>query len=55
LKDLMSEFKAEVVGTGVIMSTAEPDHKVIDDYVSLLILNDVDEASKKINIVPGIK
>lgn len=55
LKDLMQEFKAEVVGTGVIMSTAEPDHKVIEDYVSLLILNDVDEATKKIDIVPGIK
>lgn len=55
LSELMSEFKAEVVGTGVIMSTAEPDHKVIEDYVSLLILNDVDEATKTINIVPGIK
>ncbi|MDF2531200.1 MAG: purR [Clostridia bacterium] len=55
LKDLMQEFKAEVVGTGVIMSTAEPDHKVIEDYVSLLILNDVDEIAKTIDIVPGIK
>lgn len=55
LKDLMWEFKAEVVGTGVIMSTAEPDHKVINDYVSLLILNDVDETNRTIDIVPGIK
>ena len=55
LKNLMQEFKAEVVGTGVIMSTSEPDHKVIEDYVSLLILNHVDEASKKIEILPGIK
>jgi purine operon repressor len=55
LKDLMQEFKAEVVGTGVIMSTAEPNHKVIEDYVSLLILNDVDEIAKTIDIVPGIK
>jgi purine operon repressor len=55
LNDLMQEFKAEVVGTGVIMSTAEPDHKVINDYVSLLILNGVDEAARVIDIIPGIK
>jgi purine operon repressor len=55
LNDLMQEFKAEVVGTGVIMSTAEPDHKVIKDYVSLLILNGVDETAKAIDIVLGIK
>jgi purine operon repressor len=54
LKDLMFEFKAEVVGIGVIMSTAEPEHKVIDDYVSLLKLNGVDEANRKIDIVPSI-
>lgn len=55
LTDLMTEFKAEVVGTGVIMSTAEPDQKVIENYVSLLILNNVDEAHKSIDIMPGIK
>jgi purine operon repressor len=55
LKALMEEFKAQVVGTGVIMSTAEPDHKVIEDYVSLLILNNVDETTRTIDIVPGIK
>ena len=55
LRDLMLEFKAEVVGVGVIMSTAEPEHKVIDDYVSLLTLNDVDESTRTIDIVPGIK
>lgn len=55
LKDLMSEFRAEVVGIGVIMSTAEPEHKVIDNYVSLLKLRAVDEINKKIDIVPNIK
>jgi purine operon repressor len=55
LNDLMQEFKAEVVGTGVIMSTAEPGHKVINDYVSLLILNGVDEVARVIDIIPGIK
>ncbi len=55
LSDLMSEFKAQVVGIGVIMSTSEPDHKVIDNYVSLLKLKNVDEINKKIDIVPNIK
>jgi purine operon repressor len=55
LTDLMMEFKAQVAGIGVIMSTAEPDQKVIRDYVSLLVLNNVDEAHKTIDIRPGIK
>lgn len=55
LKELMAEFKAEVVGIGVIMSTAEPEHKVIDDYVSLLRLNGVDDVNRTIDIIPDIK
>ncbi|MDF2521224.1 MAG: purR [Clostridia bacterium] len=55
LKELMAEFKAEVVGIGVIMSTAEPEHKVIDDYVSLLRLNGVDDINRTIDIIPDIK
>lgn len=55
LTDLMLEFKAEVVGIGVVMSSSEPEHKVIDDYVALLSLRGVDEINKVIDIVPGIK
>ncbi|MFZ5354769.1 MAG: pur operon repressor [Bacillota bacterium] len=54
LHDLMQEFKAEVVGTGIVVSTLEPETKLISDYYSLLILKDVDNRSKNIDIEIGI-
>lgn len=41
--DMMKEFKAEVVGIGVFISTKEPKEKLIDDYVSLIELEDLNE------------
>ncbi len=54
LHDLMAEFKAEVVGTGVVVSTLEPRLKLIKDYYSLFILKDVDTIKKSIDIEIGI-
>ncbi len=54
LLDLMAEFNSEVVGIGVLISTDEPEHKMVDDYYSLLKLKQVDEVSKKIIIIPSI-
>lgn len=34
--DLMKEFRAEVVATGVLISTVKPKEKMIDNYISLL-------------------
>lgn len=51
--DLMEEFEAEVLGLGVMMSTAEPEKKLVDDYISLLVLEDVDNMNNTINVRPG--
>jgi len=37
--DLMNEFGAEVIGTGVFISKATPKDKLVDDYISLIQLN----------------
>ena len=37
--DLMNEFGAEVVGTGVFMSTIDPEEKMVKDYISLIELD----------------
>jgi purine operon repressor len=52
--DLMKEFKAEVVGVGVFMSTSEPVVKMLDQYVALTVLTHVDEIKKEIRVEPGV-
>lgn len=48
--DLMQEFEAELVGTGVLMSTKLPEEKMVKDYKTLLWLEKVDELTKEVNI-----
>ncbi|MCT4597530.1 MAG: pur operon repressor [Vallitalea sp.] len=50
VNDLMSEFEAEVVGIAVVMSTKEPEQKIINNYYSLLEFDGIDEKEEKINI-----
>lgn len=38
MMDLMTEFGAEVIGTGVFISTMEPEEKMVKDYISLIQL-----------------
>jgi purine operon repressor len=52
--DLAGEVGVEVVGTGVLVATAEPAQKLVQDYLALLILHDVDQYSKKIDIRPAL-
>ncbi|KPU42803.1 Pur operon repressor [Oxobacter pfennigii] len=51
--ELMKEFENEVVGIGVLIETKEPRHKLVNSYVSLLTLDEVDEEKGKINIQPS--
>jgi purine operon repressor len=50
--DLANEVGAKVVGIGVLVATAEPKDKLVEDYLSLLILHDVDEHTKITDIRP---
>jgi purine operon repressor len=50
--DLMAEFNADVVGVSVVISTAEHKNKLVKDYNTLLILEDVDEVERNIKIRP---
>jgi purine operon repressor len=53
MKDLMLEFNVEVVGVYVVISMKEPVNKLVKEYNSLLILDDVDEENRKIDINPN--
>ena len=50
--DLVHEVGGEVVGIGVLVATAEPAVKLVEDYCPLLILHEVDEHTKKTDIRP---
>ena len=44
MKDLMHEFGAQVIGTGVFISTTKPQEKMVKDYISLIELDDNGES-----------
>lgn len=50
--DLLSEFKAKVLGIGVLIDTEFPAEKLVDSYYALLRLSKVDEQGKSIIIKP---
>ena len=53
MMDMMKEFDAEVVGTGVLIGTKEPEKKLINDYIPLLILDEEKVGDEEINIYPN--
>ena len=50
--DLMTEFGAEVVGTGVFISTTQPEEKMVKNYISLI---ELDVHGDKISVQPNLK
>ncbi|KNY27325.1 pur operon repressor [Pseudobacteroides cellulosolvens] len=50
IMELAKEFECEVSGIGVLIKTAEPDRKLVDNYFSILTLDTVDEENGIINI-----
>ena len=53
MHDLMAEFDVEVVGTGVVVATAEPRKKRIAGVNALMILQSVDEDTASAKVVPS--
>ncbi|MEW6662684.1 MAG: pur operon repressor [Bacillota bacterium] len=54
VQDLMQEFQAQVVGTGVLVSTTEPAEKMVDNFIPLLKLKQIDERLRTVSLCPGI-
>lgn len=51
--ELMREFENEVIGIGVLIETKEPEHKLVNNYISLLTLDEVCEETDTIKIEPS--
>lgn len=52
MTELLGEFKAEVIGIGVLIDTEFPEQKLVTNYYSLLKLRKVDEQNKEIILYP---
>ncbi len=52
--DLMKEFDAEVIGVGILMVTKEPKEKLINNYHSLIILEEINNESGEIIVNSSI-
>lgn len=52
LQELAQEVGAEVVGTGCLVATEQPQLKMVAEYFSLLVLDEVDESKKISRVTP---
>ncbi|OZM55849.1 pur operon repressor [Lottiidibacillus patelloidae] len=50
---LLNEFQAKVAGIGVLIEAQDKEAKLINDYVSLVKVDEVDETSKQISVTDG--
>lgn len=53
LVDLVGELRCEAVGIGVLVETEQPVHKLVRDYVSLVVLETVDEENRRVMVRPS--
>ncbi|WP_088105942.1 pur operon repressor [Halalkalibacter urbisdiaboli] len=51
--DLLEEFQADLVGIGVLVESVGVEERLIDDYMSLTRLSDVNVREKTIKVEPG--
>jgi purine operon repressor len=51
--ELAREFDCEVSGIGILIQTAEPSKKMVDNYFSILTLNGVDEGAGLVELRPS--
>lgn len=53
MTDLLAEFNATVAGIAVLIESEDTDERLVDNYLSLLKLSDLDTKDKKINVTKG--
>ncbi|HHU64166.1 MAG TPA: pur operon repressor [Clostridiales bacterium] len=51
--ELLGEFNISLKGIGVLIATKEPEQKLVDNYISLMVLDEVDEDKKIVKISPS--
>lgn len=54
ITDLMKEFESKVVGIGVLIESPTSNKKMVENYISILRLEAIDEENEQIYIVPSL-
>lgn len=54
MMDLMGEVGAQVTGLGVVIATAEPARKLIDDFFAVVVLEGVDTGARQVRVRPQL-
>lgn len=54
MQELVAEMEGQVVGTGVLVATAEPNPKLIDQYEALFTFHRIEEDTQSIYIEPNL-
>ncbi len=52
LMQLVHELGAETVGVGVLVATAEPAHKLVEQYTPLLVLHGMEDGTARPHVEP---
>ncbi|MEX2459921.1 MAG: pur operon repressor [Paenibacillaceae bacterium] len=53
MMDLLKEFRATLKGVGVFVESSEVEEHLVEDYISLARLTEMDAKTKHITVVPG--
>ncbi|WP_147535872.1 pur operon repressor [Bacillus marasmi] len=53
MKSLLEEFKAQLAGIAVLVESENIEERLVDEYISLVRLSNVDEKAKTINVSEG--
>jgi purine operon repressor len=53
MKNMLEEFKSHLAGIAVLVESENIEERLVDEYVSLLRLSDVDEKAKTIKVSEG--
>ena len=53
MMDMLKEFSVVVAGVGVVMATAAPERKMVEDVKSLMVLHSVDEINRRVDVRPS--
>ena len=52
--DLLKEFECSVVGIGVLVESSTLNKRLVENYISIMKLESIDEESGQISIIPSI-
>jgi purine operon repressor len=53
MKDLLKEFRATLKGVGVFVESGEVEEHLVEEYISLARLSEMDAKTKHITVMPG--